>query len=112
MDVKPIPIKFLKDSVTLIEPVLGGRISTEVSRVRVTTEEVTQERSDRGVHTEHRLTMYYDCAQSEPSTARFACGMELEYDGRRYEITKVQEFGLFCSHHFRIEGVCRHIGEV
>ncbi len=109
MDIKPIPAELLCDSITLIKPSEGGEIRRELRSVRVVASQGSERRTDRARHICSVIGVYYDCVQSEPNDAEFSCGEWIEWQGKRYEITKVQELGLFCRHHFRITAECRLI---
>lgn len=109
MEVKPIPAALLCDSVTLILPSEDGEEQTELCGVRVIPRQSAERRSDRGIHVSSFVTVYYDCENSSPAGVEPVCGQWLLFGEKRYEITKVEEFGLSRRHHLRITAECRLI---
>ena len=107
MEIRPIPWTLLADACTLLVPDGSGWSSVELSDVRVLWRSRVSEYSSAIVRDNSELTVYYDCTRSSPADASFRAGMQLVYDGERYEILEAQQFCTDRPHHIRI--TARHV---
>ncbi len=104
-DIRPIPAELLCDSMTLLIPGRDGELSIDIGNVRIICRQDTDRRTDRARAVEREITAYYDYQQSVPADMGFCCGQFILYDGCRYEITEVREYGVNSRHHCRIKAV-------
>lgn len=107
MNVKPIPMELLTDSVTLLTPTGSGYSRQELENVRVIRTSVVTDHLVTHTRERSELVVYFDCVNSTPEGTEFEAGQQLLYHGETYCIIEAALFAAESPHHYRI--TCRKL---
>lgn len=84
MNVKPIPLRLLRDNLVLIYPTATGALETPIANVRVESSQSISGYSTSSPKYAAEITVWVDYQNS--TWAEFPVGARVRYDGETFEI--------------------------
>lgn len=100
MNVKPIPMPLLCDSLTLIVPTKTGTVETPIANVRVECSESIEGGASNNPKSAAEITVWVDFHHSTP--AEYPLGAWVRYCGETFEITARKIYRADEPHHLKL----------
>lgn len=102
MNVKPIPLRLLRDNIVLIYPTLTGALETPIANVRVERSQSIEGYSTSSPKYAAEITVWVDYQNS--TWAEFPIGARVQYGGETFEITERKLFSAgIAPHHLKFK---------